>query len=592
MTDKYFVTKNGLIVANTFVTNSTSLTFSNTVYVNSSFIGIGNSFISSNTLLINGQLTLTTNSISSPNQPLYIQNIGSGFGVNISAPNSNTNILGNINVTGSSLFASTITLPGIGGNYIKNGTGDGASYTKYNIQITGSNGIGFTTYDGSIHGFYDTRQGIWDVLGGYNIATIPVIDFNRNFYATGINATSISTSVLNVTGNTNFSNLYSTSLTISGPVSLANSTSSTQLQGTVYLANYQNSGGNIPSSVGTSGLCITWNYTASLGETDFWNQYAGNSSGSQFRFYGKTSSTAANLLLDLQGPSGNTLLNSSLNVNNNFNVGGNGNILGNFSAGSITTPGSISSNGVFSTSQTGAQYIAPGYMHYSDGANYYVLLTGSNTPTTGFNGLRPFNINLNNGLVSLGNTSISGTLGFGSSNIAYATGGYGALTVSGSKNNWSGINFTNNGVGNLGTFMVSLATDSSIQTGFYSDSIGAWAWGFQNGSLNYGTVPESRLVSPIQNLAGSGYRQLPGGLIFQWSTIAGGSDSNWIFPIKFPNICLGVVGSAIDTSSSSGLHSVEFYNTNNQGTTVKPRYIVYQSVGVSSENSFVMAIGF
>lgn len=50
---------------------------------------------------------------------------------------------------------------------ITGGTGDGASYSVYNMKIRSHWGIGFETYNGSINGYYDARSGKWDTKGGF-----------------------------------------------------------------------------------------------------------------------------------------------------------------------------------------------------------------------------------------------------------------------------------------------------------------------------------------------------------------------------------------------------------------------------------------
>jgi len=52
---------------------------------------------------------------------------------------------------------------------IEAGTGDGASYTTYNTKISFHYGLGLGDYGGRVFGFYDARQGVWDVKGGYRI---------------------------------------------------------------------------------------------------------------------------------------------------------------------------------------------------------------------------------------------------------------------------------------------------------------------------------------------------------------------------------------------------------------------------------------
>lgn len=52
-------------------------------------------------------------------------------------------------------------------NGVRAGTGDGASYSTYNMILSGWWGMGMETYDGSVKGFYDFRNGSWDTKGGF-----------------------------------------------------------------------------------------------------------------------------------------------------------------------------------------------------------------------------------------------------------------------------------------------------------------------------------------------------------------------------------------------------------------------------------------
>lgn len=63
---------------------------------------------------------------------------------------------------------------GVGTNYIGGGTGDGASYSVYNMSIRTHYGIGMVTYNGEVNGFYNSRTGTWDVKGGYHVNGNPV----------------------------------------------------------------------------------------------------------------------------------------------------------------------------------------------------------------------------------------------------------------------------------------------------------------------------------------------------------------------------------------------------------------------------------
>src|SRR3989339_1756971 len=83
-----------------------------------------------------------------------------------------------------------------------------------------------------------------------------------------------------------------------------------------------------------------------------------------------------------------------------------------------------------------------------------------------------------------GNIKLSGSI-FGSG----STSNYGALTIDGSKNGWSGINFKSGGT-NYGTFMV-----HPDYSGVYNNLDNNWDWYFQNGVLQVGSIPWSLLTS-------------------------------------------------------------------------------------------------
>ena len=54
------------------------------------------------------------------------------------------------------------------------GTGDGASYTKYNFTFKGQYGMGLTDFENKVNGFYNFRTGVWDVKGGYYVNGKPL----------------------------------------------------------------------------------------------------------------------------------------------------------------------------------------------------------------------------------------------------------------------------------------------------------------------------------------------------------------------------------------------------------------------------------
>jgi len=65
-------------------------------------------------------------------------------------------------------FTGAVGFPSSGGAMsIAIGTGDGASYTVYNSKLHLHWGFGIEDYTGTINGYYDARNGIWDTKGGF-----------------------------------------------------------------------------------------------------------------------------------------------------------------------------------------------------------------------------------------------------------------------------------------------------------------------------------------------------------------------------------------------------------------------------------------
>jgi hypothetical protein len=63
-------------------------------------------------------------------------------------------------------------IPGGGTNAIYLGNGDGASFSNYNTKLRLHWGLGMETFDGAIHGYYDSRTGKWDVHDGYYVSGV------------------------------------------------------------------------------------------------------------------------------------------------------------------------------------------------------------------------------------------------------------------------------------------------------------------------------------------------------------------------------------------------------------------------------------
>jgi len=92
-----------------------------------------------------------------------------------------------------------------------------------------------------------------------------------------------------------------------------------------------------------------------------------------------------------------------------------------------------------------------------------------------------------------GDYAVSGKLTIGSGGIVGtgSKGNTGALTVTGMKGGYAGINF-NDGTNNLGTFVMSAGTQ-----GYYNDNFGDYYWRFVNGVLDRGYVPLSQTTGQL-----------------------------------------------------------------------------------------------
>ncbi|WP_296076628.1 hypothetical protein [uncultured Agrobacterium sp.] len=63
-------------------------------------------------------------------------------------------------------MTGTLGLPSVSDSSFRLGTADGASYTDHNLIMKGWWGMGMSTYDNSVNGYYDFRVGKWDTKGG------------------------------------------------------------------------------------------------------------------------------------------------------------------------------------------------------------------------------------------------------------------------------------------------------------------------------------------------------------------------------------------------------------------------------------------
>jgi hypothetical protein len=74
-----------------------------------------------------------------------------------------------------------------GTNYLATGNADAASYTAFNIEMRGWWGMGMSTYDGTVKGFYDFRVGKWDTKGGFFKNGVEAVYQDSGYYNININ---------------------------------------------------------------------------------------------------------------------------------------------------------------------------------------------------------------------------------------------------------------------------------------------------------------------------------------------------------------------------------------------------------------------
>jgi hypothetical protein len=76
----------------------------------------------------------------------------------------------------------------------------------------------------------------------------------------------------------------------------------------------------------------------------------------------------------------------------------------------------------------------------------------------------------------------------------------------------------------------------------------------------------------------NGCTQLPNGFILQWGKVTGQHNYNFNFPIAFPNICLTIVGTVLNTSPTAVC--LEAISRSSFKTYVyNPEYIYYMAIG-------------
>jgi hypothetical protein len=111
---------------------------------------------------------------------------GVAFAGGVTAPylGSSGDIIAAGTVTGAAVrIASGAQINGFLG-----GVGDGASFTNYNLTLAVHWGLGLRTYDGSVNGVYDAREGRWNVRASYQVNGINVWHGGNDGSGSGLDA--------------------------------------------------------------------------------------------------------------------------------------------------------------------------------------------------------------------------------------------------------------------------------------------------------------------------------------------------------------------------------------------------------------------
>ena len=131
-----------------------------------------------------------------------------GTGASFTAGTANSLTTANSYTVAGLVATSALNLPQWGGtNMFKPGTADGASYTSYDVNFELWYGLGMSTYDGSVNGYYDARFGVWDTKGGFKVngVAVPTVVGTGASGTWGISITGGANSALTATNATNAS---------------------------------------------------------------------------------------------------------------------------------------------------------------------------------------------------------------------------------------------------------------------------------------------------------------------------------------------------------------------------------------------------
>jgi hypothetical protein len=175
-------------------------------------------------------------------------------------------------------------------------------------------------------------------------------------------------------------------------------------------------------------------------------------------------------------------------TNGTVTIPGNLTVSGTLTAGSMSFSNlTLSGNYLYFAGSTGTVNSTGGVFIYADQNNtVFHMGTGSGGWTYQNNsGSQVIAMTSAGAITMTGNLTMSATtaqiIGGGSSSS------YGAITVSGTKNGWGGIDF-NSGSGNMATLMVSGDT-----VGFYNAAVNGWDWYWSGGTLVAGQIPAANI---------------------------------------------------------------------------------------------------
>jgi hypothetical protein len=99
-------------------------------------------------------------------------------------------------------------------------------------------------------------------------------------------------------------------------------------------------------------------------------------------------------------------------------------------------------------------------------------------------------------------------------------------------------------------------------------------------------------MGETHTFASAGYEKLPSGWMIQWGTETRTSDGQVVMPTTFPTVCVAVVATIKNPAlSTTEMDSMVVNVTGTSTFTVAKRFFV-SSVGVATQNSYWIAIGY